>query len=161
MKTILIAITLLGSMLYVSDATNLLKPTNKEDTWRLEVAGDSKSELQIEEDAAVFRTTAVDSTNWHVQAVQTDLDLKDGKTYVIKFKAKSPEQVSIGLNAMIDQDDWHQIGLSEEVYLGKEYKDYSYEFTANDTVSKKNRISFVLGDNKATVFLKDVTLTAK
>ena len=134
MKTFCIAVSLFAATLFVADPVNLLKPTNKEDSWRLEKAGDTKSEMKIEEDAVVFRTTAVDSTDWHVQAVQTNLDLKNGKTYAIKFKAKSPDEVSITLNAMIDQDDWHQIGLNEEVQLKKEYSEFSFEFTASDTV---------------------------
>lgn len=161
MKTFCFAVTLLASTLFVSEPVNLLKPTNKEGSWRLEKAGDTKSELKIEEDAVVFRTTVVDSTDWHVQAVQTNLDLKDQKDYVIKFKAKSPEEISITVNAMIDQEDWHQIGLNEEVQLKKEYNEFRFEFTANETVDKKNRISFVLGNSKGTVFIKELTLTAK
>ena len=161
MKTLFIVATILASTLIIADSVNMLKPTNKADTWRLEQAGDAKAELKIEDDSVVFRTTAIDSTDWHVQAVQTNLDLKDGKTYAIKFKAKSPEEVGITLNAMIDQEDWHQIGLNEEVQLRKEFKDFSYEFTANDTVSKKNRISFVLGNSKGIVYIKELTLIAK
>jgi len=161
MKTFCIAVTLFAATFVVADHVNLLKPANKEDSWRLEKAGDAKSEMKIEEDAVVFRTTAVDSTDWHVQAVQTNLDLKDGKTYAIKFKAKSPDEVSMTVNAMIDQDDWHQIGLNEEVQLKKEYNEFSFEFTASDTVAKKNRISFVLGSSKGTVSIKELTLVAK
>ena len=161
MKMLCIAVTLFAAALVVADPVNLLKPTNKEDSWRLEKAGDAKSEMKIEDDAVVFRTTVVDSTDWHVQAVQTNLDLKNGKTYTIKFKAKSPDEVAITVNAMIDQVDWHQIGLNEEVQLRKEFKDFSFEFTASDTVEKKNRISFVLGNSKGTVSIKDLTLIAK
>ena len=161
MKTFCMAFTLFATTLLVADPVNLLKPTNKEDSWRLEKAGEVKSEMKIEEDAVVFQTTAVDSTDWHVQAVQTNLDLKDGKNYVIKFKAKSPDEISITVNAMIDQDDWHQIGINEEVQLKKEYAEFSFEFTANDTVTMKNRISFVLGNSKGTVSIKNLTLNAK
>jgi len=69
--------------------------------------------------------------------------------------------VSMTVNAMIDQDDWHQIGLNEEVQLKKEYNEFSFEFTASDTVAKKNRISFVLGSSKGTVSIKELTLVAK
>lgn len=161
MKIFVVALSFLVSAFVVADPVNLLKPANKAESWRLEKAGDAKSEMKIEEDAVVFTTSAVDSTDWHVQAVQTNLDLSDNKTYTIKFKAKSPDVNSIMVNAMIDQEDWHQIGLNEEVQLSKEYKDFSFEFTANDTVAKKNRISFVLGGSKGTVSLKNITLTAK
>lgn len=161
MKIFCIAATLFAASLVVADPVNLLKPTNKLESWRLEKVGDAKSEMKIEEDSVVFRTTVVDSTDWHVQAVQTNLDLKNGKTYTIKFKAKSPDEIAITVNAMIDQEDWHQIGLNEEIQLRKEFKDFSFEFTASDTVEKKNRISFVLGNSKGTVSIKDVTLIAK
>ncbi len=161
MKTVFVALALVTTTFFLADPVNLLKPTNKEDSWRLEQAGDAKAVMKIEEDSVVFRTTTVDSTDWHVQAVQTNLDLKDGKTYTIKFKAKSPEEVAITVNAMIDQDDWHQIGLNEEVQLRKEFKDFSFEFTASDTVAKKNRISFVLGNSKGIVYLKELSLSAK
>ena len=161
MKTFFIAITLFAAAFVIADPVNLLKPANKLESWRLEKAGDAKSEMKIEEDSVVFRTTVVDSTDWHVQAVQTNLDLKDGKTYTIKFKAKSPDEISITVNAMIDQDDWHQIGLNEEVQLRKEFKDFSFDFTASDTVEKKNRISFVLGNSKGTVSIKELSLIAK
>ncbi len=161
MKTLFIVATLVATTILIADPVNLLKPTNKEDSWRLEKAGDAKAEMKIEDDAVVFRTTAIDSTDWHVQAVQTNLDLKDGKVYTIKFKAKSPDEIGMTVNAMIDQEDWHQIGLNEEVQLRKEFKDFSFEFTANDTVAKKNRISFVLGNSKGIVYIKDLTLIAK
>lgn len=161
MKTLFIVATHMATTILFADPVNLLKPTNKVDSWRLEQAGDAKAEMKIEDDSVVFRTTTIDSTDWHVQAVQTNLDLKDGKTYTIKFKAKSPDEIGITLNAMIDQEDWHQIGLNEEVQLRKEFKDFSFEFTANDTVAKKNRISFVLGNSKGIVYVKDLTLNAK
>ena len=35
------------------------------------------------------------------------------------------------------------------------------EFTASEAVDKKNRISFVLGYNKGSVFVKDLTMVVK
>ena len=49
----------------------------------------------------------------------------------------------------------------EEVQLRKEFKDFSFDFTASDTVEKKNRISFVLGNSKGTVSIKELSLIAK
>jgi len=160
-KSLFFVCAIVASAFVAANSDNLLKPANKEESWRLEVAGDSKAAMKIDGDSVVFETSTVDSTDWHVQAVQTDLDLKDGKSYTIKFKAKSPDNVSITVNAMIDQEDWHQIGFNEEVQLGKEFKDFSFDFTASDTVTKKNRISFVLGGSKGQVSIKELTLKSK
>ena len=45
----------------------------------------------------------------------TGLDLKEGQEYVLSYKAKGDPARTIQVNAMIDVDDWHPIGLSEDV----------------------------------------------
>lgn len=146
-----------------SDAkANLLKPTNKPDSWRLEQHMEGKATMTVDGDAIAFDVTATGSEPWHVQATHTGLDLMDGKEYVLTFKAKAAPDRSMQVNGMIDQDDWHQIGLSEMADVGKEWKDFKYEFKADQTAKGgKNRISFVLGGDKGKVWLKDVTLMAK
>jgi hypothetical protein len=145
-----------------SDAkANLLKPTNKLDSWRFEQHMDGKGMMTVDDDAIAFDVTATGTEPWHVQATHTGLDLADGKEYVLTFKAKAASDRSVQVNAMIDQDDWHHIGLSEMADFGKEWKDFKYEFKADQTVKGKNRISFVLGGDKGKVWVKDAVLTAK
>ncbi len=62
---------------------------------------------------------------------------------------------------MVDQEDWHEIGLHEDVYASKTFREESYTFTATDVADKKNRIGFVMGAEKGTLVIKDMTLTAK
>jgi hypothetical protein len=161
MKTAILFAFLAMGVLVIAEPANLLKPANKEDSWRLEQTEGGKAEMKVDDNSVTFQVTAVDSTDWHVQAVQTDLDLKEGTTYKLKFNARSPDRVMIVVNAMIDQEDWHEIGLHEEVNLEKEYKEYSFEFQASGVVANKNRISFVLGFSKGQTQIKDVSLTAK
>lgn len=145
-----------------AEKANLLKPTNKIDSWRFEQHEQGKGAIKAADDAIEFEVTNADGEAWHVQAVQTGLDLKEGKEYTLRYKAKAEPGRSIQVNAMIDVDDWHTIGLQEEVELGKDWKDYSTSFTAeNVNKEKKNRISFVVGGEKGKVWLKDVTLTEK
>jgi hypothetical protein len=144
------------------DKANLLKPTNQVGSWRFEQHEQAKGAAKAADDAIEFEVTNADGEAWHVQAVQTGLDLKDGKAYVLRYKAKAEPARSIQVNAMIDQDDWHQIGLSEDVELTKDWKDYSTTFTAMDAnKEKKNRVTFVLGGEKGKVWVKDATLTEK
>jgi Carbohydrate binding domain len=145
----------------LEDAPNLLKPTHKAESWRFEQTDGGKGEMKVDGDAIKFIVKEIDGTDWHVQAVQTDLDLKEGKEYTLKFKAKASVDRSIGVQAMIDQEDWHQIGLGDTAYLGKEYKEQSFTFTASSVVAKKNRISIVMGTDKGDVWIKEMTLTEK
>ena len=159
---VMLTLTAALALAAAGDKANLLKPTNQVGSWRFEQHEQGKGAARAADDAIEFEVTNADGEAWHVQAVQTGLDLKDGKEYVLRYKARADPARSIQVNAMIDQDDWHQVGLSEEVELTKDWKDYSATFTAMDAnKEKKNRISFVLGGEKGKVWVKDATLTQK
>ena len=152
---------LLAAEVKVERGANLLKPTNKLDSWRFEQKDAGKGKMAADGDAIAFEVTDTGIESWHVQAVQTNLDLADGKEYVLTFKAKASADRPIQVNAMIDQEDWHAIGLTEMVDLTTDWKDFRYEFRAEQTVKNKNRISFLFGNEKGKVWLKDVTLSEK
>jgi len=137
---------------------NIARKTDEVKNWRFEQHEDAKGTISVESGAIVFDVTKDDGTDWHVQAFQTPLDLKDGTEYIVTFKAKSEGVRPARLQAGIDEDDWHNVGLDEEITLGREWKDYDYKFTANDTRPMKNRIGFVLGMEKGKVYVKDLVL---
>lgn len=140
---------------------NLAKPTNKTDSWRFEEHEGGKGQIKADGDAIVFTTTETDGTNWHVQAYQIDLDLKEGQEYVVSFEIKGEKAPSVFLSAGIDQEDWHNIGLQQDVFLSKDFKKEEHTFTATGVAANKNRIGFVLGDYKGTVTVKNLVLKAK
>ncbi len=162
MKLLLMGLVAFASVVFIQEKKekkNLLKPTNKLTSWRFEQVDGGKGEIRESSEAIVFKVNEVDSIEWHVQAVQTDLDLQEGKEYEIKFQAKSPERRSISINAMIDKEDWHGIGLQEELYLTKEFSDFDFRFKAERVEPKKNRISIVVGNAKGEVHIKNMVMT--
>ena len=157
----LTVVVLVLSLIHTAGAAeNILKPVNKVENWRFEQHEEGKGKMSVDGEAILFEVTNVDGTEWHVQAFQTGLDLKDGKEYTITFKAKSDEMREMGVQAGIDQEDWHLIGLDEKAEVGKEWKDFKYTFTANDVNAKekKNRVGFVLGAAKGKVWVKELVL---
>jgi hypothetical protein len=162
-KTTVAALALVATVLVAAapEAKNLLKPTNIPASWRLEQHESAKAEMTVDGDAIVIDTKVVDGTDWHVQAIQTSLDLTDGKDYVLTFKAKASAARSVPVNGSIDQDDWHAIGLGETAELTTDWKDFKYEFKAEQTAKAKNRIGFLLGGDKGKVWLKEVVLAEK
>lgn len=139
-------------------AKNLLKPTADVNNWRLEQHEEARATIAVAEGGIVFDVTRDDGTDWHVQAFQTPIDLKDSTEYVVTFTAKSDGERAIRVQAGIDQEDWHLVGLDEEINLGKEWKPYETKFTATDTVAMKNRVGFVLGMARGKVFVKDLVV---
>lgn len=148
--------------LLAEEPKSLLKPVDKAESWRVEEHEGGKGTLKIDEKNVVLTSTKVTGTDWHVQFVMTDLDLKNNQDYVLKFKAKADSSCQIGVNMGIDEEDWHQIGLGEQITIGKSFDNYEFRFTATDVnTKKKNRLCFVLGFETCQVTIKDLTLTAK
>lgn len=146
---------------FAEDAKNLLKPINKAESWRFEEHEGAKGSLKITDDAAVFNASKVTGTNWHVQAFQVDLDLKEGKEYTVKLKLSASQSRRLLLVATIDKEDWHEIGLHEDISVNKEVKSFDFTFRASGVAAKKNRIGFVLGEETGDLIVKEMTLTEK
>jgi hypothetical protein len=151
----------LPAVVVADDAKNLLKPVNKAESWRLEQHGGAEATLKISDDAVVFNATKLTGTNWHIQVFQADLDLKEGKEYTLKLTLASSQRRNVLLVAMIDAEDWHEIGLHEDLTVGKDVRTVEFTFRATGIVAKKNRIGFVMGDETGDLIVKEMTLTEK
>ena len=148
-------------VVFAEDAKNLLKPVNKAESWRLEQHEGAQATLKIADDAVVFNATKLTGTNWHIQAFQVDLDLKEGKEYTLKLKLTASQPRKVLLVATIDAEDWHEIGLHEDLTVDKEVRSFEFTFRATGIVAKKNRIGFVMGDETGDLIVKEMTLTEK
>jgi formylglycine-generating enzyme required for sulfatase activity len=140
-------------------AVNLLKPTNRAESWRLDIFEGAKAAIAAVDDSIVFNVDAVTGTDWHVQAFQTDLHLTDGDQYNIRFSAKASEPRKVVLGAHIDEADWHSIGLSTPIPLTTAFQTFQVPFRVQNAGEKKCRIGFVLGASTGVVTIKNITLT--
>lgn len=162
MRTLLmLALAWCSTTLLADEPKNLLKPITTPESWRLEQHETATGEMEAGDEEVHFKVTAVDGTNWHVQVFQTDLDLEEGATYTLSYKAKSPDNRGYTIVAMIDEEDYHEIGLHEDLYAANMFREESFTFEATDIVAKKNRIGFVIGDEKGVLIIRDMTLTKK
>ena len=152
-----------GVVTFAADkAKNLLKDPNKTDSWRLEQHEQAKGTMKADQDGILFDVTNADGENWHVQAFLTGVEFKEGKEYTFSYKAKGDPTRSIIASAGIDEEDWHGVGLQEDVELTKDWKEQTHTFKAENVAKGgKNRIGFVLGADKGKVWVKDVSLTEK
>ena len=162
MKCLLSLLLMVSVVAFAEEPKSILKPVNKAENWRLEEHEGGKGTLKIEGNAVVIESTKVTGTDWHVQAVMTGLDLKEGQEYVLKFKAQAGGTNYLGINMGIDEDDWHQIGLGEQTVVGKTAKEYEFRFRAENVHTKmKNRLTFAIGLETCKITLSDLTLTTK
>lgn len=137
---------------------SLLKPIANTDSWLFELREVGKGSISVKDGSVVFNTQATSSENWHVQAYQTGIDLDEGSQYELRFTGNSPEGRSVLVMGTINAEDWHGIGLQEEVFLGKEPREHVIRFTATDVLAEDNRIGFVLGDEVGSLKITRMSL---
>lgn len=127
--------------------------------WTVETHDQTKMTLAAAGTVAHLKGLKTDSTNWHLQLHQTGLTLEPGKTYTVSFSARASAPRTAFVNARLDQAPWTMVGLDSSVALGTAWKRYSLTFVANTSVlPEHSRLSFMLGDSAAEVFIKDWSL---
>lgn len=143
-------------------AKNLLKDPSKAESWRFEQFEQGQGKMTEDDGGILLDVTHEGAQNWNVQAFLAHLDLKDGQEYTFTFKAKGDPARTVTAIACIDEDDWHSVGLQEDVALTKEWKEHTHTFKAENLAKgDKNRIGFMVGSDKGKVWIKDVSLTTK
>lgn len=158
---------LVGIAMSISCATtsaqdNLVGAINDEKVWRFEAQNGGEGKLELGEEEATITVSKTTDTPWHVQALLPNLALKNDQQYTLTFELKVSDGQIVKVSGMVDQEDWHQIGLYEELYPTAEYKEYKFTFSATEVAEgKKNRISFVVGDSTGTVSLRNISLVEK
>src|SRR5437667_11413571 len=107
MKRLLAAafVVLFPFIAHSEEPKNLLNPVNKAESWRFETHEGAKGALEIIDDAAVFKAGVITGTNWHIQAFQIDLDLKEGQDYTLKIKMRALQRRNVTVVATIDKED--------------------------------------------------------
>lgn len=117
--------------------------------------------MKPDDDAMLFTVAKVDGTEWHLQAYQVGIDLREGGQYVVSFKARASAKRVTQLYVGVNEDDFHPVGLDELIDLGPEWRSFTFTFRARDVAQKNNRVGFVLGHEKGSIWIKDLTLTPK
>ena len=129
---------------------NFLSPASE---WTSEHQGTTQATFQPDASGIKTSVTQTDGTIWHVQAHQTGIDLHEGATYTVTFRAKADSARTLPVAASLDQSDWHNVGLDANAALTTDWKPFSYVFTARDIVPGHARLAFTLGDQTGTVWI--------
>jgi hypothetical protein len=96
--------------------------------------------------------------DWNVQAKIEPLNLVEGVTYVLTFRAKADKARVMPVYASLNGPDWHHVGLDDKASLSTDWKPFRYTFAASDVVPGQSRMVFVVGGDTGTVDIADVTI---
>lgn len=98
--------------------------------------------------------------DWHVQTHLGGLTLNNGEFYTVTFRAKGSQGGTVGISAMRDRADWHNVGLASSIALTPEEKAYSLSFRVSTAEPGTSRVGFVLGGARGRVEIKDLRIVS-
>ncbi len=97
--------------------------------------------------------------DWHVQTTLAGLNLKEGATYTLRFRARADKERSVPVNVTLDRSDWRFLGLSAPAKLGPEWRNFSFPFAATGTEEGHSRVVFVVGAAPGRVEVERLSLS--
>lgn len=107
----------------------------------------------------------IDVTNggtldWHVQFVQSGLELLNGATYIFSFDARSDSARTLVADVAMNRDPWssYMPDVERTVTLADTMQTFTFRFTMNDSSDIDARITFNAGLFTSNLFLDNVSL---
>ena len=142
------------------NSANLLAPLMNAKQWHLQVFGKAKATLTRTADVLVLQTSVVDGTDYDAQLQALGPALQEGQTYTLHFQAKANAKRSLPVYALVNQGDYHGIGLREVAPLSTRWRTFEYTFLAKDLGDGRKWVcpQFTLGNAVGTVYLANVSL---
>jgi len=145
---------------------NALRAVNDVDNWACVSAGPGFAYARKENNALVVHVTSVNGSDEGIRFYQEGVDLKPGKTYVLRFCARADEPTSALVKASKDSSDYrnvsdsYNVGLHQRIKLEPQWHAYCYFFEANKVTARHSRVPiFCLGHREGRVWLSSVVLS--
>ncbi|RQV96067.1 hypothetical protein EH221_05215, partial [bacterium] len=95
---------------------------------------------------------------YHVQLMQTDLLIENGKTYLITFDAYAEEPREISLAVQLNADPWTNYHSFGNVSLNTSWQTFRTAFTMHNPTDSKARFVFDLGLSDTDVHFDNISL---
>ncbi|HZO87503.1 MAG TPA: carbohydrate binding domain-containing protein [Chthonomonadaceae bacterium] len=109
--------------------------------------------------AVHIAVAALGKENWHIQLYQAGLNLAEDAPYTLTFWARADRPRPLSVQAALDRQDWHNVGLNaERIPLTTAWQKFTLSFTAHRTLPDHNRLIFILGDALGAVDLAGLAL---
>lgn len=139
---------------------NLLAPPEDLYNWQVYTAGVARAALRRESGGLRLDVSTSDGTARHVQFFQRGIDLREGRSYTLRFRARADTLRDMWVEAHLDQPDYHNVGLGRIVPLVPEWQAFTDTFRATRVLASDTGVPcFVVGSKAGTVWLADISLS--
>jgi len=93
-----------------------------------------------------------DQTAWHLQFNQRQFAVEGGRYYTVVFEAAGQADRNISITVGQGHDPWEGLGLSRQVELSDQWRQYTFGFTAAQSDTDA-RVSISFGNAESPVYL--------
>lgn len=93
---------------------------------------------------------------WHVD-LEHATSVKGGKLHAVRFRARADQPRMLDVAVSQNHEPWQHLGFYRHVQVGKEWKNYSFEFVGSAT-DEKARLRFLAGQDTTPVEVADASL---
>lgn len=126
--------------------------------WTMGVYEGANSSRQVVNGEHVTTTTTAGTLPWHIQLTQSGMNLEQGKTYKLTFRAKAEAGRSLEVNVGQVVAPYTSYAGNFPVQLGAEWVQFSKVFTMNSSSDNNSRVEFNAGSSVVKWYLDDVSL---
>jgi hypothetical protein len=127
--------------------------------WLLFVDPSATANGSVQNGEYAVSITNGSTVDWHIQLIQSNLLIENGKSYSLLFEAyaASPRQIAFYIRKASAP---HTAYSGYQTFaLTASKQDFSFTFKMNDPTDSKADFSFVLGISNVDVFFDNITLT--
>ncbi|MCG9895305.1 MAG: carbohydrate binding domain-containing protein [Fimbriimonadaceae bacterium] len=137
-----------------------LVPQNRAWTW--ENQSDSDVTYQATPGATsqgfAIEVRSHSGPDWHIQTHMPGLNLQNGRTYTMQFRARADKPVAVNVTSRLDIPDWSDVGLGATVRVTPEWQNFSLSWQAKNAQPNHVRVGFVLGAMRARLEVADLVV---
>jgi hypothetical protein len=138
---------------------SILAPTLNLDDWATESYNGDWGDDHVTAGAIVANCVRTDGTGWHFQIHQDNVTLLEGKKYTLLFDARADQPSGLWVEAVVDQGDFHDVGLHQHVNIGTAWRAYRMTFTAHKVIPGHILApQFEMGEQVGTIRLANISL---
>lgn len=118
--------------------------------WTVESAGGAQATVALARDEGGpflrWCTTRPGSEFWNLQVYQKSVPVEDGRRYVLRFRARSPEGRELRVSLMHQAPPWKQVGSESVLGLTPGWRDYACSWQVKNDEGVAVRLNLSAGN---------------
>jgi len=133
--------------------------SNGQDHWLTWISTEASAYGSVQNGEFVMSIDDGGSESYHVQLMQTDLLIEQGKTYTVSFDAYADGSRTMSMFIQKNSDPWNVYYVLSDITLTSNKQHFSTSFKMDQATDPDSRIVFNMGLSDVDVYIDNVCLS--